>query len=130
MHAHTPTHPRRYLTRGLGKNCQLDMEELEPWPTCESHYDMVAAYSDFYAWAWNIDLIPHAAVHDWVGGVLDCEDMYKDIASAVGVEIAWDLLQLTMSYRKNLYCDGIFKCEGKGAGVSQKPAEVRSKYYS
>lgn len=114
----------RYLTRGMGKMCGAQIDESFPWPTCSMHYDMVTSYTDFYSWVWYSLYDPHGPVHIWIGGVLDCEDTYEEIASLVGPEIAEELALYSFIHRKNLFRQGLFYCEGT-ASVDQTPSEVR-----
>ncbi|CBN79225.1 TYRosinase family member (tyr-4) [Ectocarpus siliculosus] len=114
---------RQYLTRGMGELCGADMEKAFPWPTCTSHYDLATGYSDFYSWVWQSLYDPHGPVHIWVGGVLDCEETYERIEGLVGKIAASQLAEQSFIHRKNLYRDGIFKCDGR-ADVAQSSEEV------
>lgn len=49
-------------------------------------------------------------VHIWIGGLLDCEETYVNMAKLVGTNIAHKLAMLSFINRKNLYRDGVFKC--------------------
>lgn len=91
------------------------------------HYELATEYSDFASWVWNSLYDPHGPVHVWLGGVLDCEETYREIGHLVGQEIAKDLAYISFYHRKNLFRDGIFKCEGN-ADVKSAPEEVRSWY--
>lgn len=91
---------------------------------CTSHYDLATGYSDFYSWVWQSLYDPHGPVHIWVGGVLDCEKTYERIEGLVGKMAASQLAEQSFIHRKNLYRDGIFKCDGR-ADVAQSSEEVR-----
>lgn len=108
----------------MGKMCGANIDESFPWPTCSMHYDMVTAYSDFYSWVWYSLYDPHGPVHIWIGGVLDCENTYEEIASLVGADIAEELALYSFIHRKNLFRDGIFSCTGT-VPVGDTPDEVR-----
>lgn len=43
----------------MGKMCGENVGTFYPWPTCESHYDMVTSYEDFYSWVWASGFDPH-----------------------------------------------------------------------
>lgn len=58
-------------------------------------------------------------------GVLDCHETYRKIADLAGTELANNLAYLANGYRKGLYCDGIWKCNGT-VDVSVQPYEVGS----
>lgn len=87
------------------------------------HYDLVMNYSDFYSWVWQSLYDPHGPIHIFIGGVVDCEDTYKDIANLVGEYPASQLASLSFFHRKCMYRDGIFKCEGT-AEIDEKPYDV------
>lgn len=109
----------------MGKMCGANVDESFPWPTCSMHYDMVTSYSDFYSWVWYSLYDPHGPVHIWIGGVLDCEGTYAEIASLVGPEIAEELALYSFIHRKNLFRDGIFSCTGT-VTVDTLPTDVSS----
>lgn len=117
----------RYLTRGLGKNCQGQTTDEFAWTTCETDYNAILEFSDFYSWGWNIAGTPHGTVHIWLGGVLDCDDAYEEIASLVGPEVTSELLLLTMFHRKQLFCYGLFRCEGN-VSMDVNPQQVTVKH--
>ncbi|CAM9999705.1 unnamed protein product, partial [Ectocarpus fasciculatus] len=117
---------RPYLTRGMGKMCDAKVDEYYPWPTCEMHYDLATAYSDFYSWVWYSLYDPHGPVHIWIGGCLDCEETYVGIADLVGPDIAEELALYSFIHRKNLFREGIFMCEGNTAAVAETPEELLS----
>ncbi|CAN0178829.1 unnamed protein product [Ectocarpus sp. 13 AM-2016] len=107
----------------MGELCGADMQKAFPWPTCTSHYDLATGYSDFYSWVWQSLNEPHGPVHIWVGGVLDCKETYERIEGLVGKMAASQLAAQSFTHRKNLYRDGIFKCDGR-ADVAQSSKEV------
>lgn len=114
-----------YLARGMGEFCGADMQTIFPWPTCESHYNLVTQYSDFYSWVWYSLYDPHGPVHVYAGGVLDCRDTYKKIGEIIGNQsVAEELAIYAFIHRKNLYRSGYFKCEGS-VDTSEKPDKVR-----
>lgn len=111
------------MTRGMGKMCQIQTTDTFPWTTCLTDYKAVSTYSDFYSWAWNIAGLPHGTVHIWLGGVIDCDESYAEISALVGADITKELLLLTMYHRKQLFCYGLFRCEGV-VSTDMKPKEV------
>lgn len=113
----------------MGDMCGFRVQEEYPWPTCQMHYKLVTEYTDFYSWLWYSLYDPHGPVHVWLGGVLDCEATYEKIKNLLGDGRARDLAMLAFVHRKNLYRDGIFKCEGS-ADISTKPSEVRARRQS
>ncbi|CAM9642571.1 unnamed protein product [Ascophyllum nodosum] len=117
------TNDRPYLTRGMGQMCQINFDDYIAWPTCQKHYDLVTGYSDFYSWVWESMGNPHAPVHFWVGGNLDCQETFRRIGDLVGPSIAAKLTPFANAYRKGLYCDGIWSCEGI-VDISMKPYEL------
>lgn len=88
------------------------------------HYQLATEYTDFYSWVWYSAYDPHGPVHVWLGGVVDCEDTYEGIAKLVGEDTARKLSFISFVHRKNLFRDGIFKCEGS-VDVAESPDEVR-----
>lgn len=100
------------------------MEEASAWPTCSAFYESIVSYDNFNKWAWNIQASPHGPVHLWLGGILDCDDLYNEIAALVGEFIAKELGLLTLYHRKDLFYAGIFKCKGH-VEVDVPPSEVR-----
>lgn len=108
----------------MGKICGGDISGFYPWPTCESHYNLATSFSDFYSWVWQSMFDPHGPVHIWIGGVMDCEETYQKIETLVGSSAADTLATYSFVHRKNLYRDGLFKCEGT-AKIDESPEEVR-----
>ena len=106
---------RRYVTRRLGQMCQSKGDQFLPWPTCEVHYDLVTTnfdfYSytnfDFYSWLWDSISDPHAPIHFWLGGNLDCATTYTEIGNLVGADVAEMLAFWGSGFRKKLFCDRI-----------------------
>eukprot|EP00904_Undaria_pinnatifida_P007024 jgi/Undpi1/3451/HiC_scaffold_16.g06823.m1 len=119
------TNDRRYLSRGLGETCQVIADEFITWPDCEAHYDLTVENGEFYSWVWESMSSPHAPVHYWLGGAIDCDVMYNHIANLVGTDIAESLAFLSVGHRKGLYCNGIWSCEGT-ASVGEQPSELLS----
>ncbi|CAB1112225.1 unnamed protein product [Ectocarpus sp. CCAP 1310/34] len=78
------TNDRAYLTRGLGQLCQLNTNQLLPWPTCQTHYELTTGSHTFYDWVWNSMHAPDAPLHLWLGGTIDCAGTYEAIAELVG----------------------------------------------
>ena len=68
---------------------------------------------------------PHAPIHNWLGGDLDCDATYNEIATLVGADVAEVLAFLGSGNRLGLFCDGIWGCTGT-ASVDEKPSEVRT----
>lgn len=87
------------------------------------HQDMVTNYADFYSWVWQSLYEPHGPVHIFIGGVVDCEDTYAQIANLVGKYASSQLALLSFVHRKNMYRSGIFKCEGTAA-IDEKSYDV------
>ena len=107
----------------MGKMCGVDVDKDYPWPTCESHYELVTSYTDFYSWVWASLYDPHGPVHIWIGGIVDCEDTYAKIGEIAGEETARNLVRLAFVHRKEMYRSGFFSCEGN-ADASEQPEEV------
>ena len=59
-----------------------------------------------------------------MAGNLDCQETFRRIGDLVGPSIAAKLTPFANAYRKGLYCDGIWSCEGI-VDISMKPYEVR-----
>ncbi|CAM9875490.1 unnamed protein product, partial [Ectocarpus sp. 12 AP-2014] len=97
-----------YLTRGLGKLCNGSTIDTYGWPSCEDHHNLVMDYDDFYSWVSNCMGSPHAPVHIWIGGVLNCEDTISAITSLVGENNANSLLN-TYKQRKILWSHDMFE---------------------
>lgn len=57
-------------------------------------------------------------------GILDCDETYRRIGDLVGPELALTLAYLANGHRKEMFCDGIWGCDGTTADVSTKPYEV------
>ena len=115
------------MSRGLGETCQVIADEFITWPDCEAHYDLTVENGEFYSWVWESMSSPHAPVHYWLGGAIDCDVMYNHIANLVGTDIAESLAFLSVGHRKGLYCNGIWSCEGT-ASVGEQPSEVGKRY--
>lgn len=112
------------MSRGLGEMCQISSDVHLPWPDCESHYELTTGNADFYSWVWNSMSTPHAPVHLWLGGVLDCDTMYNKIGDLVGPDVAEALAFLANGHRKGLFIANVWGCAGTAA-VDEKPDEVR-----
>ncbi|CAM9780271.1 unnamed protein product [Ectocarpus sp. 12 AP-2014] len=119
------TNDRAYLTRGLGQLCQLNTDRLLPWPTCQTHYELTTGSHTFDDWVWNSMHAPHAPLHLWLGGTMDCAGMYEAITELVGNSIAETLTLLAIYHRRNLFCDDVWYCDGR-ADVETKPSELLS----
>eukprot|EP00752_Nemacystus_decipiens_P005412 g4907.t1 len=102
-----------YLTRGMGRLCnKYDANQFKPWPTCEMHYRMATEHEDFVSWVWNSQGVPHGSVHIWIGGVFACDKTMDTISALIGPDNA-DALQLYLfDWRKTLWIDEYFSCEG------------------
>lgn len=103
--------------------CGVRVEEKYAWPSCQTHYDLNTAYTDFYSWVWESLYGPHGPVHVWLGGVMDCKETYRKIASLLGKEISAELAYFSFVHRKNLFRSGMFKCETL-AEVEETPGQV------
>lgn len=112
------------MTRGMGKLCTVSVADADTWPTCEIDYEAVASYSNYYSWGWNISGLPHGSIHQWLGGAFNCDEMYDEISTLVGAFYGKKLAEKAMIYRKEMFCDGMFKCEGK-VDLDVAPEEVR-----
>lgn len=115
--------PHRYLTRGLGQLCQLNTDQLLAWPTCKTHYELTTGFHSFYDWVWNSMQTPHAPLHLWLGGTMDCAGTYETIGELVGNPIAETLTILVIYHRRGMFCDNVWYCDGR-ADVETKPPEV------
>lgn len=67
---------------------------------------------------------PHAPVHLWIGGNLDCGTMYNKIGALVGSDIAKTLAFMSNGHRKGLFLSNAWGCN-RSALVDEKPHEVR-----
>lgn len=65
-------------------------------------------------------------IHFASAGYLDCEETYRRIGDLVGSELALTLAFLANGHRKELFCDGIWGCDGTTVDVSTKPYEVKT----
>lgn len=111
----------------MGNMCGIPTSNTYPWPSCETHYELATEYNDFYSYVWESLYDPHGPVHIWIGGVLDCEDAYKEIAKLTDDDTAGQLAMFSFVHRKNLYREGLFSCDGT-ATVDQKPEDVRNEF--
>lgn len=118
------TSTNRYLTRGLGKMCDGRVNDVYAWPTCESHYEQLTDYTDFYSWVWKSMYKPHGTVHTWIGGILNCEETLGAVSALIGEENADALGLSAFDQRKNFWIDGFFECKG-AANVGESTDEVR-----
>ncbi|CAM9493178.1 unnamed protein product [Ectocarpus sp. 6 AP-2014] len=119
------TNDRAYLTRGLGQLCQLNTDQLLAWPTCQTHYELTTGFHTFYDWVWDSMQAPHAPLHLWLGGTMDCAGTYEAIGELVGNSIAETLTLLVIYHRRNLFCEDVWYCDGR-ADVQTKPPELLS----
>ena len=111
------------MTRGAGNMCGGHIEEADPWPTCNVHYNLVTNYDEFYSWSWASMGGAHGPIHFWLGGFLDCEQPYDRMTDLVGSTMARAFRKKAFDHRKGLYWDGIWYCEGSvNADIS--PEEV------
>lgn len=115
------------MSRGIGENCQVNVDEYLAWPNCQVHYELTTTSGDFYSWVWESMGDPHGPIHLWLGGVLDCADTYNEIGSLVGPDIAATLAFLAVEHRRSLFCEGVWSCEGDKVSVDAKPEEVRTR---
>ena len=120
-----PNKKRRYIARGLGKMCQSISDKFLPWTTCGVHYDLVTTNDNLYSWVWSSMGDPHAPVHNWLGGDLDCDATYNEIANLAGADVAEVMAFLGAGYRIGLFCDRIWGCT-RTASMDEKPSEVRT----
>lgn len=121
--APSPNLTYRYITRGAGEMCGLNIEMHCAWPTCAIHYDLVNNYSSFQEWSWESMYWPHGPVHFWLGGFLDCAETYHQMAELVGSTIANTFVDSAFDHRKALYWAGLWFCDGN-VGESESPKEV------
>lgn len=113
----------RYLTRGMGEVCGLRIEDKIPWSTCEDHYLLSTENFSFYSWVWESMFNPHGNIHSWIGGMIDCRDMYVNFTELVDSYTAEMLAYFAFTTRKYLYRAGLWSCDGD-ADVQTSPAEV------
>ena len=112
------------MSRGLGGLCQVTVDEYLDWPNCQIHYDLTTTNRDFYSWVWESMGDPHGPIHLWLGGVMNCENMYNQIGRLVGADIAATLAFLAVTHRRSLFCEGPWSCEGDKVTVDVTPEEV------
>ena len=124
-HKHKTKQKRRYVSRGAGKTCQTSADGYITWPNCKSHYELVTTNSAYYSWVWDSMGDPHAPIHFWLGGNIDCDAAYSQIGNLVGAEVAEILAFLSNAHRKGLFCDKVWGCK-RTASVDEKPYEVRT----
>ncbi|CAM9612742.1 unnamed protein product [Choristocarpus tenellus] len=105
------TNNREYITRGFGEFCGGDATSAQALPSCADHYSLTTDYNTFYGWSWYALVDPHGPIHLWIGGILDCQETFNDIANLVGVETTMDLRKLAITHRKTLYRDGLLFCK-------------------
>eukprot|EP00904_Undaria_pinnatifida_P007010 jgi/Undpi1/3439/HiC_scaffold_16.g06812.m1 len=120
------TNNRAYMSRGLGETCEINAAEYLVWPDCRSHYDLTITNDDFYSWLWDGMSNSHGSLHLWLGGLMDCGPMYKDISNLVGNDIAKQLAFLSLGHRRSLYCNGVWTCDGEKVTMDVKPSEILS----
>lgn len=118
------TNSHRYVSRGLGELCQTIYDGATTWPDCKSHYELTTENNDFYSWVWTSEDSPHAPVHLWLGGNLDCDRTYEKIGDLVGSDVARQLAYLANGHRKRLFYAGVWGCS-RPASMDETPAEVR-----
>ena len=101
-----------------------DANQFSPWPTCDMHYNLATKHEEFTSWVWKSQGAPHGPVHVWIGGVFNCDEAMATISALIGSENA-DALQLyVFDWRKTLWIDGYFSCEGR-ATAHQTEDDVR-----
>lgn len=122
--AAVPYKKYRFLSRGLGENCQVSVDEYLEWPSCQIHYDLTTTNHDFYSWVWDSMGDAHGPIHLWLGGVMDCESTYNNIGRLVGDDLAKTLSFLGVGHRRSAFCEGLWSCEGPKVTVDVKPEEV------
>ena len=105
--------------------CQTTGDKFLPWPNCKIHYDLVTTNFDFYSWVWDCNGLPHAPIHFWLGGTLDCDETFNEIGNLVGAEVAEVLAFLGSDYRKILFCHRVWGCT-RTASTDETPFEVRA----
>ena len=105
--------------------CQTTGDKFLPWPNCKIHYDLVTTNFDFYSWVWDCIGLPHAPIHFFLGGTLDCDMTLNEIGNLVGTEVAEVLAFLGSNYRNILFCDRVGGCT-RTAFVDETPYEVRA----
>ena len=81
--------------------------------------------SAYYSWVGDSLGDPHAPIHFWQGGNIDCDAAYSQIGNLVGAEVAEILAFLSNAHRKGLFCDKVWGCK-RTASVDEKPYEVRT----
>lgn len=101
------------------------MTDLCPWPSCSDHYSMVTEHPDFYSWVWTGQCTPHGNVHQWIAGVLNCEDTLGSVGDLVGLENALALGLANFDTRKKLWIFDWFTCESESASTDESLDEVR-----
>lgn len=114
------------MSRGLGQACQISDEEYMEWPNCGTHFNVTTTNPSFYSWVWDSMGNPHGPVHVWLGGTLDCGNVYKTLSNLVGNDISEVFAYLGLGHRKKLWYSGIWTCEEEEkVSVDVKPSEVR-----
>ena len=105
--------------------CQSTSDKFVSFPDCKAHYNLVTTNFDFYSWVWDSIGGPHAPIHFWLGGNLDCASTFDEIGTLVGPDVAEILAFLGSGYRKRLFCDHVWGCS-RTATPDEKPYEVRT----
>lgn len=116
------------MSRGLGEVCQTSANGPQSWPNCESHYDLTTGNAVFYSWVWSAMTTPHAPVHLWLGGYLDCDTMYNKISALLGSDAGNAFAFLANGHRKGLFISKAWGCKGT-TSVEDNPDEVRRTRY-
>ena len=104
--------------------CQTIADGTVLWPTCRVHYEFITQNHDFYTWVWTSEDSPHAPLHFWLGGNIDCARTYNQIGALVGSDVARQLAYLANGHRKRLYYAGVWGCT-RPASMDETPSEVR-----
>lgn len=101
----------RYVTRGLGQYCDGKAADVNPWPTCETHFSLITDNPTWYGWVCESAHAPHGNVHLWIGGILNCDEAIRNLSDLVGKENA-GLLMGGATDRHAFWRAGMYRCEG------------------
>ena len=104
--------------------CQTIADIAVVWPDCQVHYELITENNDLYSWVWTGENNPHAPIHFWLGGNIDCARTYNQIGTLVGSDVAIQLAYLANDHRRKLFSAGVWSCT-RPAYMDETPPEVR-----
>lgn len=102
MRAPWNANPIEYVTR-CNSMCGQSAYDFQGWPTCSSHYDMLANYSSLVDFVYALQVAPHGPVHVNIGGAFGCAHTFDQLAATFSKTELAEFKVLSFALVKNLY---------------------------